>query len=155
MPARVSITLGETDFRHALQELEIDQNPPDMILNYSGHHPELSKQHGVVRSVYVPSDHHILITTQGEAFEREGLLVMTKHLRFTVLHELRHAHQHTHWSAEQLIEARRGPYELRGVELDANAWADYAMPIYPGLVIVKRQQVGKSGFARMNERAGL
>jgi hypothetical protein len=152
MAARVSITLDEDVLKDVIAELRLS-NPPSFTLNHSGRHAELVKEHAKVRGFYEPGNNHVGITTQGESFEKEGIVVMTKHLRFTILHELRHAYQREHWTAEQLATGRCGPYELRKVELDANLWAEYAMPVYPKLVVVKRQTIGKSGLSRMNERA--
>ena len=95
-----------------------------------------------MRGTHHAGSNHITITTQGEQYERESLYVLTKHIRFTILHELRHAWQHRNWTPEQMNRAKQGPYAMRLVEIDANKWAEYASPKYTGLVKIKREQVG-------------
>lgn len=151
MAARISIELDQNELGQIISELELS-NPPSFTLNHSG---RFSKEeigdHGKVRGVFFPAENHVAITTQGESYEKEGLYVLTKHIRFTVLHELRHAWQREHWTEEQKIAGRIGPYALRPEEIDANSWADYASGKYR-LVKVTRQQVGRSGLSRLSER---
>lgn len=149
MAARVSIELDEKLLADAISELEL-KNAPTFTLNDSG---RSHAEHERVRGVYHPATNHITITSQGESYTREGLYVLTKHVRFTVLHELRHAWQREHWSPEQQRLGAAGDYADRIEEQDANAWADYASPKYRGLVVITRTPVGKSGFARLSERA--
>lgn len=148
MPARVSIELDEAVLAQIIAELELS-DPPTFTLNGSS---TTQKFDGAkVRGYYSPADNHVSISTQGESYEKEGLVVLTKHIRFTVLHELRHAWQREHWTDEQKALGSIGPYNLRPEELDANAWADYASPKYRGIVRVKKTQVGKSGFSRLSD----
>lgn len=150
MAARISIELDENVLELALGELELLDKRPTFTLNHSGQFLGFNDKFGHVRGMYDAATHHISLATQHEQYEREGFYVMTKHFRFTLLHELRHAHQQTHWTAAQLIEARRGPYEFRIEEIDANQWADYAMPKFVGVVRVQRQRIGKSGFGSLS-----
>lgn len=149
MAARVSIEMDENILALVIQELNLS-NPPSFTLNHSGFHPDLKVEHGKVRGAYHSPTNHVTITSQGESYEREGLYVLTKHVRFTVLHELRHAWQREHWTPEQQERARQGAYSSRHEEIDANTWAEYAMPKYRGLVRITRQRVGRSGFARLS-----
>lgn len=153
MPARVSVEMNEEILADVIAELELS-NPPSFTMNHSGKFArnEVSVN-GKVRGSYHPGTNHVTITSQGESFEKEGLYVLTRHLRFTVLHELRHAWQREHWTEEERIKAAQGPYDLRHEEIDANQWAEYAMPKYRGLVKVNRQRVGKSGFASLDRQA--
>lgn len=149
MPARVSIELDDNILQLVIGELELN-NPPSFTLNHSGQLPGVRIKNATIRGSYDAATNTVTITSQGEAYEREGLYVLTKHVRFTALHELRHAWQREHWTPEQLERARQGPYALRHEEIDANCWAEYAMPKYRGLIRINRQQVGKSGFARLS-----
>lgn len=143
MPARVSIELSDEVFKRVVAELELE-NPPSLTLNHSGLFPkEVLPVKGQVRGTYHAPTNSVTITSQGEAYEREGLLVLTKHVRFTVLHELRHAWQRENWTDEEMRRAFTGPYSLQKGEIDANNWADYAMPKYTKLVAIKRTFVGK------------
>lgn len=150
MPAHVTVELDDNILQLVIGELEL-KNAPSFTLNHSGQYTgRRDNPNEQVRGSYDQLHNHVNITSQGESYEREGLYVLTKHLRFTVLHELRHAWQREHWTAEQQERARQGPYQFRHEEIDANTWAEYAMPKYRGLVRVTRQQVGKSGFARLS-----
>jgi hypothetical protein len=151
--AHVTIKLDADLLAQLVAELELS-NPPSFTLNHSG---QLS---GVriggetkVRGSYHHATNHVTVTSQGSSYEREGLYVLTKHVRFTVLHELRHAWQREHWTKEQQIAGSQGDYAHRHEEIDANQWADYAMPAYRGLVTIKRTQVGKSGFSSLDRVA--
>lgn len=151
MPAHVSIEMDFEILCQVIGELELS-NPPTFALNHSG---QLSgvRTNAHVRGSYHQASNHVTVTSQGSSYEREGLYVLTKHIRFTVLHELRHAWQREHWTEEQLIAGQQGDYAHRLEETDANQWADYAMPKYRGLVNIKRTQVGKSGFSSLDRVA--
>lgn len=151
MAARISIELAQNELDQIISELELS-NPPSFTLNHSGKFArDAISVDGKVRGSFDPTTNHVTVTTQGESYEKEGLYVLTKHIRFTVLHELRHAWQREHWTEEQKIHGRQGPYHLRPEEIDANAWADYASGKFR-LVKVTRQQVGRSGLSRLSER---
>ena len=143
LATRIQVELDEEVLRRVIEELELS-NPPDFTLNHSGKFPKsfFGEEHKNVRGSYEPATNHVTITSQGESFEREGLYVLTKHIRFTVLHELRHAWQREHWTAEEKREAARGSYRERKEEIDANKWAAYASPLYAKLVTIKRTTVG-------------
>jgi hypothetical protein len=141
----MAIELNEETLALVVAELQL-QNPPHFLLNHSGNFSreevgDLPKG-AVVRGTYQASSNTVTITSQGEWAEREGLYVITKHIRFTILHELRHAWQRENWSDEEMRLAGLGKYEYRKEELDANSFADYASPKYRTLVQIKRQQIG-------------
>lgn len=154
MPAHVTIELNEDTLAQIVKELDLSK-PPSFTLNHSGQFAKREMDVGgkgervLVRGSYHAPTNLVTITSQGESYEREGLYVLTKHIRFTVLHELRHAWQREHWTAEQKRKAAAGPYHLRFEEIDANQWADYASPKYRTLVQIKRRQVGRNGFSRL------
>ena len=153
MAAHVTIELDSETLEDVICELELS-NPPTFALNHSGRLSGVRvRDNQQVRGSYHGASNHVTITSQGSSYEREGLFVLTKHVRFTVLHELRHAWQREHWTEEQQIAGRLGSYEFRLEETDANSWADYAMPKYRGLVTIKRTQVGKSGFSSLDRVA--
>jgi len=151
MAAHITIEMNHEILCQVIGELELS-NPPTLALNHSG---RIANSGGFpkIRGSYNPPNNHVTITSQGESYEREGLYVLTKHVRFTVLHELRHAWQREHWTEEQQIAARQGAYHERLEEIDANQWADYASPKYRGLITIKRTRVGKSGFASLDRVA--
>lgn len=150
MPARVEIQMDADVLARVIGDLGLE-NAPSFTLNHSGNYPkDLLPVQGQVRGVYHPATNHVDITSGAEAYEREGLTVLTKHVRFTVLHELRHAWQRENWTDDQIQKAFSGPYQYQPGEIDANAWADYAMPKFPKLVTIKRTQIGKSGFSRLS-----
>lgn len=152
MPAHVTIELNEDTLAQIVEELDLSK-PPSFTLNHSGQFAGSTfgdkDRKVIVRGSYHEPTNLVTITSQGESYEREGLYVLTKHVRFTVLHELRHAWQREHWTAEQKRKAATGPYHLRFEEIDANQWADYASPKYRTLVQIKRRQVGRNGFSRL------
>jgi len=148
MAAHVTIEMNETVLAQAYEELKLS-NPPSFTLNHSGKYADISKDQKV-RGMYHGDTNHVDITSQGDSNEREGLYVLTKHIRFTVLHELRHAWQREHWTPEQKTLGHQGNYAQRIEEIDANEWARYASQKYRGLVTIKRRQVGTSGFSRLS-----
>lgn len=153
MAAHVTISLDADILAQLIAELELS-NPPTFALNHSGHLSGVRLGNNMqVRGSFDHGTNHVTVTSQGSSYEREGLYILTKHVRFTVLHELRHAWQREHWTKEQQIAGRQGDYTHRGEEIDANQWADYAMPAYRGLVTIKRTQVGKSGFSSLDRVA--
>jgi hypothetical protein len=151
MPVRVSIELDEDVLAAVIEELKLS-NPPTFTLNSRGKvNPEGNTgRFSEIRGLYDPATNHVTVAAARPEHSREGLYVLTKHLRHTVLHELRHAWQREHWTAEQKRRAGEGEYELRIEERDANDWAAYASPKYRGLVRVSRTQVGKSGFSQLS-----
>lgn len=151
MVARVAITLNEDVLRRVIAELEL-QNAPTFTLNSNGRvAPEGNTgRFSEIRGLYDPGSNHVTIAAARPEHSREGLYVLTKHLRHTILHELRHAWQREKWSPAEKARAAEGPYEFRREEIDANEWAEYASPKFKGLVTVTRTQVGQSGFARLS-----
>lgn len=154
MAARVTLTLNEDVLANVIAELRLT-NPPTFTMNARSDmpHPDVAGDHALIRGLYDPVKNHVAIASQGYAYEREGFYVLTKHVRHTILHELRHAWQREYWTPEQQEHGRQGGYRQRPEEIDANQWAEFAAPRYPNLVKVTRQQVGRSGFSRMSEAA--
>jgi hypothetical protein len=151
----VEVELDESVLADAIRELGLNE-PPTFTLNHNGK-VSASKNSGgflEVRGLYSPSKNNVTIATATETAQRERIPELAKHLRFTVLHELRHAWQRENWSGEYAEQMAAGPYFMRGEEIDANEWAEYAMPLFPGLVKVKRRPVGgKTGFQRLGKGA--
>jgi len=152
--ARIDLQLDEATLHTVFAELRLT-NPPSFTLNASGHADPNKNNAGtkMFRGMYHPTNNHIEIGTQGASFSKESLFILTKHLRFTVLHELRHAWQRENWSESEQAIAADGDYESQPQEIDANAWAEYASPKYKSLVVVRRNQVGQSGFGRLGQAA--
>lgn len=145
----VTLELDEEILQRAITELELT-NPPAIKLNGSGAKTETAGGKMTWRGLYDPASHTITVASGLAALSKERLIEMVPHLRFTLLHELRHAWQRENWSAAEIAAAFSGPYHLQPGEIDANAWADYAMPAYVGIVKAKRRPVGgRTGFQKL------
>lgn len=153
-PVHVKIELDEEVLARVVRELGL-RNPPGFILNDRGGGRNTSAGRIAYRGLYDGANNLVRIASQHQSSQRERLIELTKHTKVTVLHELRHAWQRENWSAEYQREAAKGPYHERIEEQDAEAWAEYAAPMFPGLVKVTRRPVGgKTGFGRMEQRSG-
>lgn len=147
----VRIELNPEVLAAVVAELEL-KNAPTFRLHSTG---KLKTKDGFgnYRGLYEPAKNHVTIANGFDAYARERQTELVKHLSFTVLHELRHAWQRENWDADTKQAMAAGPYAIRGEELDANAWAEYAQPKYRGLVTVTRRPVGGvSRFAKFSQR---
>jgi hypothetical protein len=155
-PVHVKIELDEEVLARAIRELGL-RRPPKFILSDRGYARNTNMGAGLqqFRGLYEPRTNTVRIASQHESSQRERLIELTKHVKVTVLHELRHAWQRENWSPEYLIEAAKGDYGEQIQEQDADAWAEYAAPMFAGLVKITRRPVGgKTGFGRMEQRGG-
>lgn len=153
----IEIVLDDAMFQSVLEELELTERPPSIVLNHPGFasNTTYSKKTAEVRGVYDPSDHTVYVSNGNKSLQRERLIETTTHLLVSFLHELRHAHQHTHWAQEELAGGTELGYWESHKEVDARAWSEGAAQKYKGLIRVQRRPVGgRTGFQRMSERAG-
>lgn len=151
----VNVELDESILAEVIRELKL-ANPPTITLNHNGLVTAENNNAGAgeVRGLYSPAKNHVTIATANPSSQRERQIELAKHLRFTVLHELRHAWQRENWDDRTAAAMRDGTYFDSGEEQDANAWAEYAMPKYAGLVKVTRRPVGgRTGFQRLGKGA--
>jgi hypothetical protein len=155
----VEIVLNEELYEKLLVELDLSGRRPALVLNHPGFARGTNASEGVaaLRGMYDPRTHTVYVANAAHGVPRERLIEATRHLTDTFLHEMRHAHQHTHWTPEMFGTGRSGgdDYHDSFEELDANAWAEFAYPMFKGVLRLQRRPVGgRSGFGRMTERAG-
>jgi hypothetical protein len=150
----VKIELDADTLARAIKELKLT-NAPKFVLNHSGvaRNTTAGKGEQQVRGLYSPMTNIVSIASQRPEHSRERLIELTRHVSFTVLHELRHAYQREYWTVEQKMECEAYDYAQRPDEIDANLWAEYARPKYLGLVKITRRPVGgKTAFQRLGSR---
>lgn len=145
MAVRVGLEINEVVLQQVIEELHL-KNPPTFVLNARGvdkSHPDLGKT-GEYRGMYYGASNTVEVATGNAGLKHESLTIQTRHLKKTLLHELRHAWQREHWDDEMMREAKRGEYWDRLEERDARAYADDALNRFPGLVKVTRHRTASS-----------
>jgi hypothetical protein len=151
----VKIELDADTLARAIKELKLT-TPPKFVLNHSGvaRNTNAGKGEQQVRGLYSPKTNIVSIASQRPSSSQERLIELTRHVSFTVLHELRHAYQREYWTVEQHMEnSMVEDYHMKPEEIDANLWAEYARPKYLGLVKITRRPVGgKTAFQRLSSR---
>ena len=66
----------------------------------------------------------IVIELGHTLFAHSSLRAVKTEILNTILHEFRHAYQHTHWTPQKIAEDKKRPYRLQEMEIDAEEWAE-------------------------------
>lgn len=143
---RVEITIDTDVLKLVLQELQIDHRPPTITANWQDvkKHKGAKWFNGEEFAHYIPAENHVVLQTLPPSYARLPLFQLQPRIRETLLHELRHAHQHETWPETRRARMYDGPYWLRDMEIDARGWAYKAahQDRYRKLVAVERQPIG-------------
>ena len=145
MAVRIGLELDETVLAEVIADLQLS-DPPTFVLNHSGRiadHPDLGKD-GRFRGLYSPGENLVTIATGLDGMRHETYTILSRHLKNTVLHELRHAFQREHWDDEMKAWAKRGGYHERPEEVDARRYADENAERFKGLVRVTKHRTASS-----------
>jgi hypothetical protein len=144
---RIDIAVNDDVLRVALEELKIAHNPPTITTNWQNvkKHASTVGFHKEEFGHYILSENHVALQTLPPSYVRLPLFQLQPRIRETLLHELRHAHQHQTWPEARRARMFDGPYHTRDAEIDARGWAYKAClePKYRDLVKVTRTQLGK------------
>lgn len=141
MATHINLEVNEETLQKAINDLELE-NPPTFVLNGT-------RDSQNVYGTYEQKRNLVTINVHRRGNGSTALTELTKRVKRTILHELRHAWQREKLSQEELVEWGLGPYHLRREERDANDWAVRSEAKYPGLVRVVRKQSGRSGLSRL------
>lgn len=136
---RLEVLISETKYNNVCAALDI--TPP----TYSVHKSTRTLKGGVAYGDYNRATNHVRIFLGGiDQYEYDRLLSATNELTRTLLHELRHAWQQQH---------RTDIYDNHfAAETDAERWACQNLPVYQGIVRLKRT-FPNSGFSRLSRHA--
>ena len=140
MATHIDLQIDQEMLERAIANLELE-NPPAFVLN--GTRDDVN-----VLGTFEARRNLVTINVHRPGFGATALAVLTKGVKHTILHELRHAWQREKLSPEELTLWKQGRYRDRREERDANDWAARNERSYPGLVKIVRKKSGKSGFAR-------
>ena len=140
MAVHIDLQIDQTVLDKVIADLELE-NPPSFVLN--GTRDNIN-----ILGTYEAKRNLVTVNIHRPGFGGTALTILTKSVKHTVLHELRHAWQRENLSQEELNLWKQGPYRERREERDANDWATRNERLYPGLVKIVRKKSGRSGFAR-------